>query len=1103
MPVSSRSSYTWRCSHCDEVQSAPIWRLLDARERPDVLAELAPGLASVVCPVCAAQAPIEAPLLLIRPGAPLSLLLAVSLEELNGIVVSSAPELSDEARVALRRTQRRLPAPMIPIPRLILPLALTRDVAQDLADPGATYDGLHASQPAATDLYLSFLDVVRSSEPERRIARILAELWSIDSAQLVEYLDSHPELASPIALSYGAADVAAESNSKWEGPLHIRQRLLESLRSGMQTSEVVRAYVADIKAFVRQLQEEVNHLRNQAAEKPDPEGIRLLYNALDIVAPGLDPALEAELCIQLGGRLAADRAAGVDAIEEAIRLFSRALALISEDRPEWARTAGNLAYAYSQRTVGDRKQNWNNAHELLQRASLVDRNTNPRTWAIIQTNLGLLFADRPDRSADDLNRGIEHIRAGMQERSPADNVTDWAYSLVNLGVLYQRRGGAADLRLARNGYHQALEHLGPDDDLPLWSTIQHNLADALLSSEPPDLDGAEAAARAALVHVRGRGEGYGEARLTWVLAKVAHQRSGNSAADGLELRAEALLLAKRELFPTLHLRIASEQAGKYAELGNWQAAAGAFSSAITALDMLYDAQASPESRRDMLSLAPNLSRWAAFAMAHAGRPEQAVETLEHGQARELALAVGRDTADLTRLAAIDSLLVENYRSLQKSYRNALAGGARPTDQTNIKKIEAAEQALQNCIDEIRFIPGFDQFLRPITFADISQIANDLPLVYLVSSPAGSYALAVSQDQLGTPVVESTFVPTVTSMTVYGVVMFEHRGEPAPGLLLAQSSNVLLRQQLLSTALQRLELLQPLINPVAQLVARHPSRASVIVPTGLLGLVPLHAVPLDQAETVLDNLGDTYITPSATLFAASRSRAQNAHDIHLVAIADPDGSLPGSRAEVAAIRTYFAPDGESIVEQGANATYTWLMSQLPMASHLHLSCHGNSDFAGPGGTLQLGSGSNLTVDAMLNGALPMCRLAVASACQSGHYSLSSIPSEFTGLPAAFLQAGAACAIVSLWQVDDWATALLMTRFYELLAPTRPEQGMHPAPALRQARQWLRLLTNRQVADYIDAHPHLAGIQLATSSPTGAGDTPYASSRHWSAFMSWGY
>src|SRR6266487_1078849 len=66
MPVSLRVSYEWICPKCGLSQVSPIWRLLDARERSDVLQELPPGLAHVLCSQCGEAVGIDAPLLLIR-----------------------------------------------------------------------------------------------------------------------------------------------------------------------------------------------------------------------------------------------------------------------------------------------------------------------------------------------------------------------------------------------------------------------------------------------------------------------------------------------------------------------------------------------------------------------------------------------------------------------------------------------------------------------------------------------------------------------------------------------------------------------------------------------------------------------------------------------------------------------------------------------------------------------------------------------------------------------------------------------------------------------------------------------------------------------------
>src|ERR1700740_1861170 len=112
--VSRRVNYTWRCSGCDGMQEAPVWRILDSRERGDVVERSGIELAFVVCPKCGTAAEIDAPLLLIRPGNPLPLLLAVHLRELGGqpLAPPSGPLLEQEARAALGRNTAGITGPM-------------------------------------------------------------------------------------------------------------------------------------------------------------------------------------------------------------------------------------------------------------------------------------------------------------------------------------------------------------------------------------------------------------------------------------------------------------------------------------------------------------------------------------------------------------------------------------------------------------------------------------------------------------------------------------------------------------------------------------------------------------------------------------------------------------------------------------------------------------------------------------------------------------------------------------------------------------------------------------------------------------------------------
>jgi CHAT domain-containing protein/tetratricopeptide (TPR) repeat protein len=118
----------------------------------------------------------------------------------------------------------------------------------------------------------------------------------------------------------------------------------------------------------------------------------------------------------------------------------------------------------------------------------------------------------------------------------------------------------------------------------------------------------------------------------------------------------------------------------------------------------------------------------------------------------------------------------------------------------------------------------------------------------------------------------------------------------------------------------------------------------------------------------------------------------------------------------------------------------------------------------------------------------------------------------GFAQAFLTAGSRAVCLSLWKVDDAATALLMNRFYENLLGKREglTRPMPKAEALAEAKNWLRNVTIDEVTERM-AHMTSSvargkdqpALKITTpekpKAERGAGVKPFAHPRYWAAFI----
>ena len=155
-------------------------------------------------------------------------------------------------------------------------------------------------------------------------------------------------------------------------------------------------------------------------------------------------------------------------------------------------------------------------------------------------------------------------------------------------------------------------------------------------------------------------------------------------------------------------------------------------------------------------------------------------------------------------------------------------------------------------------------------------------------------------------------------------------------------------------------------------------------------------------------------------------------------------LPYAEEEAKQIASFF--NTKALLAK--NATKVDIVQQMPKVGLIHLATHGLLNHIGesgiPGAIALAPSGNDnglLSSDEILDLDLN-AELVVLSACNSGRGTITG--DGVIGLSRCLFLAGVPSLIVSLWEVQDSSTKLLMTEFYRNL-----QNGRNKAQALRQA------------------------------------------------------
>jgi CHAT domain-containing protein/tetratricopeptide (TPR) repeat protein len=817
-------------------------------------------------------------------------------------------------------------------------------------------------------------------------------------------------------------------------------------------------------------------------------------------------------------------------LEQAIMVWQQAIQATPPDSPTRPLILNNLGTGlYARYAHTGQLENLEQAITAVQQAVRITPPDSPDLPTRL-SNLGLGLRDRYELlgQLEDLEQAL-HVYQQAVATTPTDS-PDLPNHLINLGLglstKYEHTGQPDDLEQMLRVYQQAIV-ITPSDS-PDRPRFLSNLGNGLQARythyrRPQDLEQAISVYQQAVD--TSPPDSPDRPMVLTNLGGALRERYGltQRVEDFKQARtyyAQACELGKL-LAPKVVLT-ASQNWGRWAcERAVWNEAVQAFDAGLATVEQLHRSHLRRSDQQTWLSAAQGLHTRTAYVLIRAGdstRHRRAVEVAELGRARGLGETLARDRSDLSRIA-------HNHPEIYKRYHEAAAqvrqfehtgrelnqfsesSPAYRPHQDLVTQIRAARVELDAAIDEIRTIPGYDSFLRPPTYAQIAAAARPgTPLVYLITTPQGSLAL-IAPDT-GEP--ESLLLDGFTEADLGGLLIKRENGEVVGGYLPGQLQGGTALTAALATSLPRLG--EALVAPLAARLRDLHATGVILISTGLLSLLPLHAASYKvdgQIRCLLDEFDVAY-APSARVLATAQDelKRRSTGAPRLAGVGDPTEDLRFAAPELESICNLLPPRAsQPFYRQEATRAAIW--AALPTSTIAHFSCHGSFAADPLDSALYLATGEQITLRELVTGnttALANIRLVVLSACQTAITDFQRVPDESIGLPGGFLQAGVPAVVGTLWSVNDLSTALLMFRFYELHMQGDAAAGLAPqsqAQALRMAQRWLRDLTYRGLDDYYKQRRQMGtamklAIRELNIKRMPPDDRPYVDPIYWAAF-----
>lgn len=801
-------------------------------------------------------------------------------------------------------------------------------------------------------------------------------------------------------------------------------------------------------------------------------------------------------------------------LETALDTMNLAVSLAEElnDREQLSVALNNLGLTYGIRLRGDRNSNIEQSIGAYQKALQVLALDTPRR-ADVLLNLAVATMLRWEGRT---GQNLEEAIAGLTTASRIADITPATkYAIeLNLGFAYQARGvGSRRSNLEEASRHfLASQTLISDPSLPEFARAEGGMGDVLAAIGELDKD--DGLLTQALVHYERATQVFRASGLPreWAIVQnsVGHLHSGftevNDERARLSLDAfHRALDYFREFFDPLEVGRSWAGIGfLHLRRGEWHTARTAFGESIDANDELFLDAFTDRGRHQSAGSMSELYTAAAYCAAELGEHGRALELLDKGKARILGESIAKSGALLTRLP--DSV-AERIASSALEVSALSHSPAAPTS----RDLPTAWRRLEKDLKAGRDIGGGQP--RGLQWERIIElIPKGGAIVAPMATTVGGAVLVVPS---GATPSDAHLIP-LPKLTYHLVDSWlrgagDRRGWIEAYQRAARATQDLEVQEewaeLIASTLRSLwdELMGPIDAKLDSLGLTSSSPIVLTVP-GSLSVLPLHAAWRETSEGLLPFCAKWAVSyaPSAGVLSAidERDAARGEGADRFLGIANPEDNLAFAQLEVAAVARGWRNDSRVVLE-GASATREAVLTAMSTSSYVHFACHGVFDWQSPSSSaLLLANDERLTLSDVLGVAdLSRARITVLSACETGIIDAELAPSEFVGLPNAFLEAGSSCVVGSLWAVDDASTAIMMKRFSQLHFGL----GKSPADALQEASAWLRTGTAQEleIAEWWTEVYRASGNERARATAErfrqNPATQPFSRPRFWAPFF----